>query len=221
MLIKKLELPSKIELEQFISVQAHDLRSPFNQVIGFGKLLINSVDEEPLSALQKDDLNTVYRSSMRALNLMNALIDIARLNRGEKASLPGRTNIELLTEHSLNQWKKYHPGNETQIQYHILTPSPDVYLDEQLMQQVINGAITYVTLFCESKATVHMTLEEEPGGCIFTFISQGTKAHAVPEMDLEMLGFINRASVELQNGSVRRAEENDDGALLQFALPSG
>jgi signal transduction histidine kinase len=111
MLIKTLELPTKIDLEQFISEEAHDLRSPFNQVIGFGKMLINTVKDQPFSDVQKDDLNTVYRSGMRAFNMINALIDIARINRGEKIANPGDTGIQQLMERSLSQWKKFHPGS--------------------------------------------------------------------------------------------------------------
>ena len=110
MLIKSLELPTRIDIEEFISREAHDLRSPFNQVIGFGKMLINTVKNEPFSDLQKEDLNTVYRSGMRALVLMNALIDATRLNRGEKTVSRAGTNLESMLSHSVTQWKKFHPG---------------------------------------------------------------------------------------------------------------
>ena len=221
MLIKTLELPTKIELEEFISKEAHDLRSPFNQVIGFGKMLINTVKNEPFSNTQKDDLNTVYRSAMRALVLMNALIDVARLNRGEKTISIGDVSIRPLMEHSLAQWKKFHPGADYQIQYHTLASSAAMQTDEILTQQIITGMIAYVAQFCEAKATITLTAEEEAGNFVFTFIGKGNKAKAVPEMDLEMMGYINRACVELLGGSIRRAEENDDGALVQFVLPKG
>jgi K+-sensing histidine kinase KdpD len=34
-----------------------------------------------------------------------------------------------------------------------------------------------------------------------------------------MQGYIGRAMVELQQGEIRLAEETDDGASIQFALP--
>jgi cell cycle sensor histidine kinase DivJ len=218
MLIKSLELPTKIDLEEFISEEAHDLRSPFNQVIGFGKMLINTVKDQPFSDVQKDDLNTVYRSGMRALLLMNALVDIARLNRGEKTVSPGEIRIEVLLENSLAQWKKFHPGADLQIQHHILTTSATLQTDELLTQQIITGTIAYVALFCGPKATVTLIVEEEADGFVFTFTSKGTKSQAIQKMDLEMMGYVNRACVELQGGSIRRAEENDDGAVIQFIL---
>jgi K+-sensing histidine kinase KdpD len=217
--IKTLELPTKIDLEQFISEEAHDLRSPFNQVIGFGKMLINTVKDEPFSDVQKDDLNTVYRNGMRAFNMINALIDIARINRGEKIVNKGDTSIQQLMEHSLSQWKKFHPGTGTQVQYQILTSATAMHCDELLTQQIITGFIAYVELFCGAKSTVTLTVEDGADGFVFTVTGKGTKMQTIQKMDLEMMGYINRACVELQKGTIRRAEENDDGALIQFVLP--
>ncbi len=221
MLIKSLELPTKINIEEFINREAHDLRSPFNQVIGFGKMLINTIKDEPLSAMQKDDLNTVYRSGMRALVLMNTLIDATRLNLGEKSVSPADTRIEPLLAHSLTQWKKFHPGASHQVQYHILTQLTTIRTDEILAQQTITGIIAYVTLFCEGQASILVTAEEDAEHLIFTFTGKGAKTRAVSAMDLDLMGYVNRAHVELLGGSVRRAEENDDGALIQFVLPKG
>ncbi len=35
---KKIELPTQIDLDRFISTQAHDLRTPFNHITGFSKI---------------------------------------------------------------------------------------------------------------------------------------------------------------------------------------
>ena len=219
MLIKSLELPTRIDIEEFISREAHDLRSPFNQVIGFGKMLINTVKNEPFSDLQKEDLHTVYRSGMRALVLMNALIDATRLNRGEKTVSRAETAIESMLSHSAAQWRKFHPGVDFEVQYHIHASSPSLLTDEMHAQQTITGILGYVALFCESKASIDMTVEDDEQHFIFTFTCKGTKARAVSAMDLELMGYVCRAQVELLGGSIRRAEENDDGALIQFGLP--
>ena len=79
--------------------------------------------------------------------------------------------------------------------------------------------IAYAALFCESQASIHVTVEEDLDTVIFTFTGKGTKAGAVAAMDLELMGYVCRAQVELLGGSIRRAEENDDGALIQFGLP--
>jgi signal transduction histidine kinase len=216
---KKIILPSHIDLDHFISVQAHDLRTPFNHVIGFSKMTLNTVGDAPLTNFQKEDLGTVYRSGLRALSMMNGLIDIARINLHEKEPNPTNVNIEQMIEQSLAQWKKFSPGSDVQTETHIMTSSTELHVDEQLIRQVVTGFVTYVAHYCEAKAKVTITVEEEPNWFIFTFTCAGTKARLPSELDLEMLGYINRTFIELNAGEIRRAEENDEGAIIQFALP--
>lgn len=219
MTTKPITLPSQIELDRFISVHAHDMRTPFNHITGFSKMLINTVGDAPLDALQKDDLGTVYRSGMRALSIVNGLIDISRLSRGEKDLNLADVEIQLLVDRAIAQWKKFHPGTETEIQSRNLTTSAALKADEQLFQQVVTGFISYVELFCENKATVNVTVEEVPGQICFSFISSGLKARMPSELDIEMLGYVNRALVELHGGRIENAEENDAGAVVRFSIP--
>jgi K+-sensing histidine kinase KdpD len=91
--------------------------------------------------------------------------------------------------------------------------------DEHFFQQLLVDCISYVVLFNESQAKVTITVEEEANWFIFTFSSFGLKARMISELDLEMTGFITRTLIELHGAEIRRVEENDAGALLQFNLP--
>jgi signal transduction histidine kinase len=216
---KKIILPTKIDLDQFISREAHDLRTPFNHITGFSKMLLNTVSDAPLTDFQKEDLGTVYRSGMRALTLLNGLIDIARINRHEKEPNFKDTDLEQLIAQGLAQWKKFNPGAEVQLDYQVLTTVKTIHTDEQIVRQIISSLIAYIILYCEAKPAVTIIAGEEPGWFLFTFSSTGVKARLPSEMDLEMFGYVNRTLIELQNGQVRQAEETDDGAIIRFALP--
>ena len=216
---KMINLPTQIDLDAFISTQAHDLRTPFNHITGFSKMLLNTVDDTALTDFQKEDLGTVYRSGMRALTLLNGLIDIARINQHEKEPNPKDTDIEQLIAQGLAQWKKFNPGADVQLDYQVLTTEKNIHTDEQLGRQLIASFIAYVALYCEGKAIVNITASDEPGWFLFTFTSSGLKARLVSEMDREMFGYVDRTLIEIQNGQVRQAEETDQGAIVQFALP--
>jgi K+-sensing histidine kinase KdpD len=215
---KKIDLPTQIDLDQFISKEAHDLRTPFNHITGFSKMLLNTVGDAPLTDFQKEDLGTVYRSGMRALTLLNGLIDIARINQHEKEPNPKDTDIEQLIAQGLAQWKKFNPGADVQLDYQVLTPAKMIHTDEQIGRQLIASLVAYVALYCEGKAAVTITAADEPDWFLFTFTSLGVKAHLPSEIDREMFGYVNRALIEIQNGQVRQAEETDDGAIVRFAL---
>jgi signal transduction histidine kinase len=215
----KIDLPAQIDLDRFISVQAHDLRTPFNHITGFSKMLLNTIGDAPLTDFQKEDLGTVYRSGMRALTLLNGLIDIARINQHEKKPDPKDTDIEQLIARGLAQWKKFNPGVDLQLDFQVLTSDKTICTDEQIGLQLISSFITYVALFCEAGASVTIIAAEEPGWFLFTFTSAGVKARLPSEMDQEMFGFVNRALIELQHGQIRQVQGTDAGAIVQFALP--
>ena len=218
--VKIITLPAELDLDHFISVQAHDLRTPFNHIIGFSKMILNTAGDSPLTAFQKEDLGTVYRSGLRALTLMNGLIDIARLNRREKKLALSEVNIEQLLEQAHAQWKKFNPTSEVEVEWHSNGSTPSFHADEQILRQVITGFIAYVAQYCEGKTIVMIQVEQELAQTLFTFTSSGAKARLPSILDLEMLGYVNRAFVELQSGRILQAEENDQGALVKFSIAS-
>lgn len=216
---KTITFPTQIDLDQFISAQAHDLRTPFNHIIGFSKMTLNTITDAPLTSYQKEDLNTIYRSGLRALYLMNGLIDVARLNRHEKEIKLAETDIQQLVDQSLAQWKKVNPGYEAEIETHLLVTSASMQADEPLLRQIVTGFLTFVAQYCESKQTITLTIEEIPDQMTFSFASSGTHSRLPSELDLELMGYVNQALVELHSGRILCAEENDNGALVKFALP--
>jgi K+-sensing histidine kinase KdpD len=216
---KKIDLPTQIDLEQFISSQAYDLRSPFNLITGLSKMLLNTAGDAPLTDLQKEDLETVYRSGMRALTMMNGLIDIARINRHEKESNPKETDIEQMIAQGLALWKKFNPGADVQLDYQVPGSIRTIHTDEQIGRQIVSSFIAFVALYCEARAAITISVAEEPGWILFSFTSTGLKARPPSELDREMLAYVNRALIEMQNGEIRQAQETDDGAIVRFALP--
>ncbi|HTX93026.1 MAG TPA: HAMP domain-containing sensor histidine kinase [Anaerolineales bacterium] len=219
MTTRQISFPTQIDLERFVSASAHDLRTPFNHIIGFSKMTLNTVGDNPLTDYQKEDLATIYRSGMRALTLVNGIIDIARLNREEKDVSLSDILPESLLSQGLAQWKKFNPGNNAKIEYQVPSGPVSIRADELLMRQVIVGFIGFVILFCEANTEVTIRAWDEPARFNFSFASSGTKARQPSELDIEMIGFVNRRIVELHAGEIQRAEENDDGAFVQFSLP--
>jgi signal transduction histidine kinase len=215
----KLELPTHLDLEQFISAEAHDLRTPFNHVTGFSKILFNGVSAAYTAEMQREDLGTVYRSGQRALWLLNGLIDIARLNRHEKEASPEDLDTLSVVEQSLAHWRKFHPASALQTEIQISTSASRLYADEALLRQILAGFILYVAQYIDPHAKVTLTIEEEEGWFVFTVAGAGTKAQPFSQLDLDMQGYINRALIELQHGEIRSAEETPEGASIKFALP--
>jgi len=72
---------SNATLKKFITIMAHDLKSPFNAIIGFSDLLKSEYDN-----LNNDErklaIENTYKSSVNALTLLEHLLEWARLQTG-------------------------------------------------------------------------------------------------------------------------------------------
>jgi K+-sensing histidine kinase KdpD len=215
----KLELPTHLDLEQFISEEAHDLRTPFNHVTGFSKILASGVSAAYTAEMQMEDIATIYRSGQRALWLLNGLIDIARLNRHEKEASSEELDILAVVEQSLTYWRKFNPASTLQTEIQISTSAARVVADEGLLRQTLAGFILYVAQYVDPRGKVTLAIDEEESWFVFSVTSAGTKVQPFSQLDLNMQGFINRALVELQRGEIQAAEETDGGAAIKFALP--
>jgi signal transduction histidine kinase len=61
---------------------AHDLRGPLNSMLGFTELLLEGI-EGPLNDIQTEDLTAIWQSTQNLLTLINAYVDLSRLNAGQ------------------------------------------------------------------------------------------------------------------------------------------
>ncbi len=64
----------------FLANMSHELRTPLNAILGFSSLLL----ERDVSETQRDDLDIINRSGEHLLNLINGVLDVAKIEAGSK-----------------------------------------------------------------------------------------------------------------------------------------
>jgi len=126
--------------DKLFSIIAHDLKSPFNVIIGFSELLlanINKYDKEKISK----QLTLIHDASKRSFELLENLLEWARTQTGKIVFEPkmlylkkiANDNIKLLEPQALNK--------NIQITAHV---SDQCYasVDENMMNSVFRNLIT-------------------------------------------------------------------------------
>lgn len=214
----QIEFPSKIDLHEKISDWAHDLRSPFNHVLGFTKMVLNG-KSGPITDLQKDDLTIVFRSSLRAVSLVNNLIEIARLQNGEKDVKQASVDLDKFLDQTIAQWQKTNPGIHVPIAVIRLTQSPRVEVDKQQLTWILHGFFSYLIAYADSTGSLTLEIREEPDTLVFNLHQTGILKKGYDEVSLEMFAFICKAYIELQGGEIRNSELDESEAMIQFMLP--
>jgi signal transduction histidine kinase len=67
---------------QFLANVSHELRTPLNSIIGFTRLVLRKTEGQ-IEKLQNDNLHKVLISSEHLLNLINGLLDLAKIESGK------------------------------------------------------------------------------------------------------------------------------------------
>ncbi len=211
-------VPAEFDLAQFISAEAHDLRSPFSHVVGFSRLVLNGQDG-PITEVQKEDLTTIYHSGMRALTLLNGLIDLARLSRHEKAASLVPMDTARVLDQAVAQWKKFNPGRRIAVETNYQALASGLLADEDHFKPAVVSLMAYAAAFTEDPARIIIRAEVEPGWQVFTITSVGKRPLQPSALDLSLHGAVGRGMLELTGGLIRSGEDCGDGATICFALP--
>jgi len=225
--------------DQFLSNISHELRTPLNSIIGFTDLLLTEELGAPLSAQQRDFLETVARNGKQLLELINELLDLQRIAAGR---------MELKSEaFDLADLMAEAAGTvHAQIQKHghelVVTPPPkslrvqgDRGRVRQILLNLLSNAIKFtpdggrITLAAsaengEDEAEIAVTdtgigIAAEDQAKLFKEFSQ-LDASASRKYEGTGLGLaLSRRLVEMQGGEIGVESEVGKGSTFWFTLP--
>jgi signal transduction histidine kinase len=144
---------------EFLANMSHELRTPMNGVIGMTELALSTrLDEE-----QRDYLQTAMDSANHLLQLLNDLLDTARLDTGRLRLTPRETSLPAL----LTQAVEHHAGRARDKGL-ALEARPEVgldatvVLDPDALGRVLHNLLDNAIKFTETGGVV---LSARRGGC--------------------------------------------------------
>ena len=89
------------EKDKFFSIIAHDLKNPFNTMLGFTELLLNNYDSFE-SEKQKEFISIVHKQAENTYKLLEDLLMWANTQRGNIEFHPDKENLYLLVSNAID-----------------------------------------------------------------------------------------------------------------------
>ncbi|MGE5800680.1 MAG: ATP-binding protein [Gemmatimonadota bacterium] len=224
--------------DQFLSNISHELRTPLNSIIGFTDLLLIE-DLGPLSAQQRDFLETVARNGKQLLELINELLDLQRIAAGRMELKPETVELAVLLAEAAG-------SVHAQVQKHghalVVSPPPQdlrVHADPGRVRQILLNLLSNAIKFTPDGGRITLAAGAVNGGAeariavsdtgigiaaedqskLFQEFAQ-LDASASRKYEGTGLGLaLSRRLVEMQGGEIGVESEVGKGSTFWFTLP--
>ncbi|AYG07956.1 response regulator [Pseudomonas fluorescens] len=168
----ELQRSSKYKSE-FLANMSHELRTPLNSSLILAKLLAEN-SEENLSAEQVKFAESIYSAGNDLLNLINDILDIAKVEAGKLDMRPENTSVARLAEGLRGMFEPLASDRKLGFQVEVQAGAPlMLFTDRQRLEQILKNLLSNAVKFTE-KGQVSLTISRQPGeGIAFTVRDSG------------------------------------------------
>lgn len=219
---------------EFLSRISHELRTPLNSILGFAQLM----DADSPRPEQRERLGYVLTAGRHLLQLINEVLDIARVESGRLHLSPEPVHIGEALDDALNLVRTL--ASERNVRLGENAPEiGDVYVraDRQRLKQVFLNLLSNAIKYNRDGGTVTATCEQAPGDRMRITVSD--TGHGIPQekmdrlfapferigaerTDIEGTGLglaLSKRLVEAMNGSIGVESEVGRGSTFWVELP--
>jgi PAS domain S-box-containing protein len=193
---------------EFLANMSHELRTPLNGIIGFSEFLI---DEKPgtLNAKQKEYVGDVLNSGRHLLQLINDVLDLAKVESGKMQLHPETFPIEIAIDEVCSVLFPMVKNKNITIRREVAGEARSVMLDRRKFVQVLYNLLSNGIKFNDEGGEIRILADLCEPGCLRLRISDtgiGIDPADFPKLFVEFQ--------QLDSGATRRF----DGTGLGLAL---
>ncbi|HEX7106123.1 MAG TPA: ATP-binding protein [Acidothermaceae bacterium] len=138
---------------EFLSRMSHELRTPLNVVLGFTQLL----QMEKLSEDQASWVDQVFKAGRHLLDLINEVLDIARIESGALALSPEPVSLREVVGDTVESMRPIAASSDISIDFLIEGEDLFVQADRQRLKQVLINLIANAVKYNRPRGSVLVT----------------------------------------------------------------
>ncbi len=221
--------------DKFFSIIAHDLRGPFNNIIGFSGLLQDYYHD--YNDDQKEDMISMLNTSARtAYKLLENLLEWARTQSNQISFEPVTLNLNKIIDNCVNEINGMASNKEIKI-FVEQTEKITIFGDKNLISFVIRNLLANAVKFTHRKGQITISTETKQN---FLEISVSDTGVGISQKNIDKLFRIDdkylmrgtegepttglglilcREFVEKQGGKIWVKSQLNSGSIFTFSLP--
>lgn len=143
--------------DKFFSIIAHDLRNPFQAMVGYSEMLLldyKNLSEEEL----QEQLEIIQSSSIKLLGLTNNLLSWANLQTGKISSEPLKLQLNSILEKNINLFEQ--SAIQKNIELRIgKSEIASIYADPNMIDTIVRNLISNALKFTPKGGKIEISLK--------------------------------------------------------------
>jgi signal transduction histidine kinase len=164
----------------FLATMSHELRTPLNSILGFSEVLLSS---DQLSDKQQRWVRNIQTSGERLLNLINDILDLAKIEAGKMHVKLEEFSIHDVAEGLLNMFRPLAEKKNIDLRGQIDPAIPALRQDLVKLQQILSNLLSNAIKFTPEGGRVLFKAEVEALHVVLTVSDTGVGI-APDEQDL-------------------------------------
>ncbi len=144
--------------DEFLANMSHELRTPLNAILGMSEGLREDVFGM-LNERQEHAIATIERSGRHLLELINDILDLAKIEAGKLEIQPAPVAVHYLCDSSLAFVKQQALQKQIRLQTEIQPNLGEITVDERRMRQVLINLLNNAVKFTPTGGSVMLKVE--------------------------------------------------------------
>jgi signal transduction histidine kinase/CheY-like chemotaxis protein len=164
---------------RFLSNMSHEFRTPLNSILSLSQILLDRLDGE-LTAEQEKQVTFIRKSAETLSELVNDLLDIAKIEAGKIEVRPSRFEVTKLLSSLRGMFRPIHINTSVELIFEEPVGIPPLNSDEGKISQILRNLISNALKFTE-RGEVHVSAKLNAQGKAVVFSVADTGIGIAPE----------------------------------------
>jgi signal transduction histidine kinase len=220
----------------FVSMAAHELRTPMTSIRGYVDLIQRDTDFTPPDTI-RDYISHIESSSVQLVGLINNLLNVSRIERGTLTLHRDKVDWAQVVQQSIADQQFAAKTKSVELTYEGPEQGVYIFADQLAISEIINNLVSNAINHTLEGGHVTVRVEASPTGVKTQVIDDGV---GIPHDSLPFLFtkfyrarhsltsgsggtglglFISRSIAELHEGTIAAESEEGKGATFTVELP--
>lgn len=162
--------------DKFFSIISHDMKTPFNSILGFSSLIKERIHEGDYNGAE-EYASTLQKSAEQTMSLLLNLLDWSRSQTGKMEFKPELVDFDQIVSDTINVLEE--PASQKSISINRIIPSNCmVFCDRNIVSTVIRNLISNSIKFTPQGGRIDIELNDDKNPFVVSVKDNGVGMHS-------------------------------------------